>query len=365
MSDVILILDSDGRCLSIEETNAPLQFRPPADLIGKPLHYVLPAEQADRIVTAIRRSMETRASVELDYTTTIRGKTYWMIGIISPMVDDTFLFVSGDISQRKFAEEKLRKSESDLNTAENIAHVGSWERVYVDEDDETHEDTFVWSDEFYRIFGFKPQQFPPSLEKLYEAIHPDDRGMVRDALSRALEEQVPFEIRHRVNLESGEKRFVFARGETRFDPVTGRALRTVGTVQDITQSVLAEDARYQSEQRFRELVDNANDVIYTHDLSGNFTSLNKAGERITGYSRYEALDKNISAVVAPEYLEIAQGMIAGKTADERPAVYEVEIIAKDGRRITLEVSTTLLYQDDDEPIGVQGIARDVTERQAG
>jgi PAS domain S-box-containing protein len=164
-------------------------------------------------------------------------------------------------------------------------------------------------------------------------------------------------------LPSGEKRFVFARGETTFDPVTGRAIKTFGTVQDITDYVLAAEARYRSEQRFRELVENAIDIIYTHDLEGNFTSLNKAGEKITGYSRYEAFHKNIADVVAPEYIEIARNMIANKTAGEKPTVYEIEIISKDGRRITLEVSTTLLYLEE-EPVGVQGIARDVTERKA-
>ena len=363
MNDVILILDADGRCLKIEDTNAPPQFRPPIDLVGRTIDYVLPRDQADRIVSAIRRSLETRESVELDYNTTIRGKDYWLVGIISPMLEDTVVFVSGDISQRKFAEEALRKSEADLNTAQKIAHVGSWERVYGNPDGSLETDSFVWSDEFYRIFGFEPRQFPPSLDALYEAIHPDDREMVKNALTQALSDQLPFEIRHRVLLPNGEKRFIFARGETTFDALSGLPLRTFGTVQDISDYVIAAEARYRSEQRFRELVENANDIIYTHDLDGNFTSLNKAGEKITGYSRYEAFHKNIADVVAPEYVEIARNMIARKTAGEKPTVYEIEIISKDGRRITLEVSTTLLYVED-APVGVQGIARDVTERKA-
>ena len=363
MNDVILILDADGRCLKIEETNAPAQFRPPADLVGKTLDHVLPLDQAERIVAAIRRSLEKRVSVELDYNTTIRGKNYWLVGIISPMLEDTVVFVSGDITERKFAEAALRKSEADLNAAQKIAHVGSWERIYADPHTSFDTDRFLWSDEFYRIFGFAPQQFAPSLERLNDAIHPEDREMVQETLTQALSKQLPFEIRHRVVLPNGEKRFIFARGETTFDPLTGRAVRTFGTAQDVTDYVLAAEARYRSEQRFRELVENANDIIYTHDLDGNFTSLNKAGERISGYSRYEAFHKNIADVVAPEYLEVAQNMIASKNAGENPTVYEIEIISKEGRRITLEVSTTLLYLEE-EPVGIQGIARDVTQRKA-
>ena len=69
-----------------------------------------------------------------------------------------------------------------LNAAQQIAHVGSWERIY-SVPDSPDEDAFIWSDEFFRIFGFEPQQFTPSLEMLYGAIHPDDREAVAKAMS--------------------------------------------------------------------------------------------------------------------------------------------------------------------------------------
>jgi diguanylate cyclase (GGDEF)-like protein/PAS domain S-box-containing protein len=362
MNDVILILDSDGRCLRIKRTNAPRQFRPPRDLIGKTLDHILPKQQADRIVAAIRRALATRESVELDYNATIEGKNVWFIGIISPMDENTVVFVSGDITQRKRQEHALRKSEADLNAAQQIAHVGSWEQLY-EHPDGPSEAVLTWSDEFYRIYGFEPQEFTPSNEKLYEAIHPDDHETVRRAIADSIENQVPFEVQHRVILPNGEKRFVHAKGETSFDPTMGEAIRAFGTVQDITSQILAEEARYRSEQRYQELVENANDIIYTHDLEGNFTSLNRAGEVITGYSRDEALRKNIAEVVAPDFLDVARRMIARKTVDEKATVYELDIFSKDGRRVTLEVSTTLLLHDD-VPVGVQGVARDITDRKA-
>ncbi|HJS51415.1 MAG TPA: PAS domain S-box protein, partial [Pyrinomonadaceae bacterium] len=362
MNDVILVLDSEGRCLKIERTNAPRQFRPPRDLIGKTLDHILPKTQFDRIRAAIRRSLANRESVELDYSVTIDGRNVWFIGIISPMVENTVVFVSGDITPRKRDEQALRKSEADLNAAQQIAHVGSWEQLYEHSEGPT-EAVLRWSDEFYRIYGFEPQGFAPSNDRLYDAIHPEDREAVRNAMVQSLKEQVPFEVRHRVILPNGEKRFVHAKGETSFDRVTGKPLRAFGTVQDITSQILAEDARYRSEQRYQELVENANDIIYTHDLEGNLTSLNRAGEIITGYTRDEALRMNLAEVVAPEFLDVARNMIARKTVDQSPTVYELDIFSKEGRRLTLEVSTTLLHHDD-VAIGVQGIARDITYRKA-
>jgi PAS domain S-box-containing protein len=117
----------------------------------------------------------------------------------------------------------------------------------------------------------------------------------------------------------------------------------------------------ESEERYRELFENANDIIYTHDLEGNFTSLNRSGERITGYSREETMRMNVADVIAPEYLDLAREMIAHKAAEHVSTVYEIDIISKKGRRVRLEVSTRLIFRDG-KPVGVQGIARDLTER---
>ena len=119
--------------------------------------------------------------------------------------------------------------------------------------------------------------------------------------------------------------------------------------------------RHRVEESYRELFENANDIIYTHDLSGNFTSLNRSGERITGYSREEAMKMNIADVLAPDYLKVAREMIAQKAAKKTSTVYELEIISKSGRRVRLEFSTRLIFRDG-KPVGVQGIGRDLTER---
>src|SRR6185369_17890113 len=92
-----------------------------------------------------------------------------------------------------------------------------------------------------------------------------------------------------------------------------------------------------------------------------FTSLNRTGERITGYSREEATMMNVAHVIAPEHLNLAREMIARKANEEVATVYEIDIISKSGRRVRLEVSTRLIYSDG-KPVGVQGIARDLTER---
>jgi two-component system, cell cycle sensor histidine kinase and response regulator CckA len=117
----------------------------------------------------------------------------------------------------------------------------------------------------------------------------------------------------------------------------------------------------ESGDRYRNLVENAHDIIYSHDLEGNYTSINAAGEQITGYSYEEALKMNFLDTVVPESAEKAREMIAQTVAGTAVSAYKLDIITKDGNRKTVEVNTTLVF-DDEVPVGVQGIARDITER---
>ena len=115
------------------------------------------------------------------------------------------------------------------------------------------------------------------------------------------------------------------------------------------------------EQRYRDLFENATDIVYTHDLEGRLTSLNRAGERSTGYSREDALKLNWDQMAAPEYRGLTHRMTEQKLASGGVTTYETEIVGKDGRHVSLEVCTRLIYQDG-KAVEVQGNARDITER---
>ncbi len=117
----------------------------------------------------------------------------------------------------------------------------------------------------------------------------------------------------------------------------------------------------EDEERFRELFENASDLTYTTDLAGNFTSINRVGERLTGYSREELLASNIGQVVAPESLATVLRMTDDMVKGASPTTYELDFITKDGRRVPVEVSARLVYQQG-QAVGAHGIARDISLR---
>ena len=123
----------------------------------------------------------------------------------------------------------------------------------------------------------------------------------------------------------------------------------------------AEAALRESEERYRELVENANDIIYTLDLAGNITSVNNAGEVISGYTRTELLKMNLAQFLTPDSMAAGFQMLDRKLVGEARTHYEVDARAKDGKLVTLEISNRLISKDG-QPVGVQGVARDISKR---
>jgi PAS domain S-box-containing protein len=132
-----------------------------------------------------------------------------------------------DITERKLAEEDLKKKDKMLEEAQSIARLGSWDWKII-----TNE--LVWSDEIFRIFGIFPQDFGATYEAFIQSVHPDDRESVKEAVDQALSDpSFDYNIAHRIKRPDGSERIVRERGKVTFDE-KGKATRMVGTVQDIT-----------------------------------------------------------------------------------------------------------------------------------
>ncbi|MEI7849285.1 MAG: PAS domain-containing protein, partial [Chloroflexota bacterium] len=139
-----------------------------------------------------------------------------------------------EIVERRQAEAAMRESEKRLKEAQRIALIGNWE---LDLDN----NNLTWSDEIYRIFEIDPTKFGASYAAFLDAIHPADREAVDQAYTTSLQTRSSYEIDHRLLMPDGRVKYVLERCES-FYSVDGHPLRSVGTVQDITERKHTEES---------------------------------------------------------------------------------------------------------------------------
>lgn len=220
------------------------------------------------------------ANKDEDYTNTNRTLLESICSYLAPILNAR-LHAQYSENLRFETMVELVKSEASLKEAEKVAKIGHWEHHFAT-------GALSWSDEVYRIFSQDPKQFKPSVQALLEQVHPDDRELVKKAFTAAMTNKTGYdEIIHRLLLADGTIKFVHERWVATYNN-NGEPVQSLGTVQDITERIQAEE----SSRRLATAIDQAVDVIMITDEHGTIQYVNPAFEKLTGYTREEAVGKN-------------------------------------------------------------------------
>lgn len=293
---LILVLDREGRIRRFNRACEKISGYRFAEVEGRyPWDFLLLPEERDRVrehvLLALSNHHEALASIHTNHWLDKGGGKHLLEWHKAPLLDDQgrleyMVTIGINVTEKRAVEAALQRSEETYARAEAITHIGSW-------DWDIPSGELRWTDEIYRIFGQTPQAFGATYPAFLDAIHPDDRQLVIDAVNASVAgPDVPYSIEHRVLRPDGEVRSVHERGQVYRDD-QGNPIRMIGSVHDITE-------RKQGEQRMREtlqlldsVIENIPNMVFmkrADDLT--FALLNKAGEDLLGYQSEELLGKN-------------------------------------------------------------------------
>jgi PAS domain S-box-containing protein len=235
---VICVKDTGGRFILVNKWFENMFHINRQELIGKDDYYIFPKEIAHNLRVNDQRVLWLNAPMEFEEAFPDENGMHTYISMKFPLHDQkgsTYAIcgISTDITERKQMELTLKENESRLLNAQRIAHLGSWDWDIVS-------NTLYWSDEIYRIFGLTPQEFGANYEAFLNSVHPDDRRFVKKSVDAALYDKKPYSINHRIVLPNAAEHIVHEQAEVIFDE-TGKPIRMVGTVHDITDLKQAEE----------------------------------------------------------------------------------------------------------------------------
>lgn len=130
MTEIVMVLDQEGCYKKIVGTNNNLLYRPPNELLGRTLHEVFEKERADTFLRYIRETLTTHKKTAFEYSLTIQNKVLWFAATLSPVTEDTVIWVARDITNRKVMEEELRDNEARYRTIFEDSPVSLWEEDF-------------------------------------------------------------------------------------------------------------------------------------------------------------------------------------------------------------------------------------------
>lgn len=358
--DLLFEIDQSGRYLNVwaqDMSHLPMQKD---ELLGKSVYDVLPQDAAVIIMTAIEEAEVTGYSfgriicIDLPH-----GEHWFELSLSKKISTDTttsFIILSRDITERKRSLDLIIKSEKKLEDAQRLAQIGSWELNLLSNE-------LSWSDEIYRIFELDPEQLKPSYDVFINLIHPEDRQVVNQAYVNSLVNQTDYEIQHRLLMPDGRIKWLHERGETFYNS-EGEPIRSLGTVQDISELKQMEEGLLYQEYKYRSLAENSPNIIMRYDTHCNLVYVNPAFSRETGVS-----SSNVGNVLVSEQWGAGMSMSGKDLKSKIMQVIETgeasEVFIDWYRLDTGKVSSHVFnlvaeYQPDGQLLGVLMIGHNIT-----
>jgi len=356
-NDAIISLDTDGAVRSWNRAAEKLYGYAAQEILACPGTRLAPPERREHAAANIA-AVVRGASLETFEADHVRkdGAVFPVSITASPIRNDEGRSIGGsviirDITAQKRAQQALLESESLFraivqNSSDIITLIDPSGVILYD------------SPGIAAMLGISPAQRLGCEAFLW--IHPDDIPYLRTLHEELLQAKgAKLRAQLRLRHADGSWRWCDSWAVNLLEEPGVRAL--VVSFRDITELKGAETALRESEQRYRKLVEEASDAIFTIDLEGTLTSVNSAFERMSGHTRQELLCTSLRQWVVPEYFPAVRKSIEGLLGGGGAVPLELQLSGPDGHAVALEVSNRLQFRNG-QPAAVLSIGRDISQR---
>ena len=326
-AEIISLTTADGTTRHLTDSAWRLVGWTADEIGGRTLRDQVLAEDQSLLDSALKRILrDGERTVTMEFRVHHRdGSIRWIESAGTNLLDDpvvaAVVFINRDVTARKRAEDELRMSRDMLEQAQSIAHVGSWSSG-IGMDDEIQ-----WTRECCRIFDV-PEGTTVTVGSLLTRVHPADRGALLEANRNAVESDRPIDIEHRI--ERPDRRPCWVRARASVTRADGQPPRMVGTVQDVTDRVMAVEALRVSEAEFRLLAEAMPQIVWITRPDGGTVYFNRRWTEYTGLTLDESLENGWAGSLHPADREAVQRAWLSATANLGTNAVECRLLRMDG-----------------------------------
>ena len=356
LPDLIVRTRRDGTYLEIKPA-ATFPTALPHFVVGNNLRQVLPPDLLAPYLQTMERAFAKGETQCYEYAIEVQGEILWQEVRMVPMGSEEMLFVVRNLTDLHRMARALQESETRFRQLAETVQEGFF--VYeLDRQEYSYVNPAYWV-----VRGLEPTAAPDNMDQWLSGIHPEDRPRIDAALLRERRGE-NFDQEYRYFTPTGQMRWLRSKAFPLRDE-RGQVTRIVGTVENITERRLAEDALRQSEARFRRAFDHAPYGISLVSPTGQFVMANPKYCALLGYSEAELRQITFQDITHPDDLaadwDAFQRMMAG---DASACQIEKRYLTKQGEAIPVIINTAPVYDASGHLLYSVGHVQDIRERLA-